>query len=312
MATTALGIMQDSAGNGVDPHTHRKIIQARWSNPGVITGLSVTGGSGLTYSVSAGCAVVTRGESDGYAEAYFEGGSTPAVSAGDPSNPRVDLVWIKANDIQQGDDDNRVHVGVTSGTPAASPVAPSAPAGCLPIASMLVPAGATSTASAQMDSERDYAIPYGATMGRIGYYRDTVDGIVDTPQYTKSRRYSVSVNLPTDRVIELRFTGSAMCSGTAGQHTCWYVSFALDGEEIPYSGGEFWLETTTTQTVSKSFSIEVPSGTHSFSVMTGWVSGEAAPVVKAGPYDDYGGGAAGKFTGTFPGRIFEVWDRGIV
>lgn len=310
MATTALGIMQDSAGNGVDPHTHRKIIQARWSNPGVITGLSVTGGSGLTYSVSAGCAVVTRGESDGYAEAYFEGGSTPAVSAGDPSNPRVDLVWIKANDIQQGDDDNRVHVGVTSGTPAASPVAPSAPAGCLPIASMLVPAGATSTASAQMDSERDYAIPYGATMGLIGQsvlnYEGPSDYTDDGKDYYEN---AITFAIPTKRVLELRFTAcaSAASSTDVTQPTtepldtaCWYVGIQLDGSDIQGGGGQFQVFRAW-QPVMLSVVVEVEAGTHTVRTRNHRVQWGNNIYFTAHTDADQ----------TYQGRTLQVWDRGV-
>lgn len=300
MATTALGIMQDSAGNGVDPHTHRKIIQARWSNPGVITGLSVTGGSGLTYIVSAGCAVVTRGESDGYAEAYFEGGSTPSVSAGDPSNPRVDLVWIKANDIQQGDDDNRVHVGVTSGTPSASPVAPSAPAGCLPIASMLVPAGATSTASAQMDSERDYAIPYGSSLGLLVEYHDTADAEETLSTKKTAMRYQQSVYLPTARLVELDLTVCAFSSGTGDDYSNLYTSFAVDGEYIANAGGEVKLDTQTAMTFQRTHVMEVEAGNHTFAAVFGYSQHK--------PHYRYGSYGANM---SYPGRVFRIWDRGV-
>ena len=300
MATTALGIMQDSAGNGVDPHTHRKIIQARWSNPGVITGLSVTGGSGLTYSVSAGCAVVTRGESDGYAEAYFEGGSTPAVSAGDPSNPRVDLVWIKANDIQQGDDDNRVHVGVTSGTPAASPVAPSAPAGCLPIASMLVPAGATSTASAQMDSERDYAIPYGATLGLLGENVDTRDMIGDSVAGAWHYENAVEFTVPTARLVELIYSCTfSNTPSNSGDFLSWGVAaFQIDGEDVPHSGTEWQATNNVWEDHEVSCLVEVSAGTHVARVRNGKFSGSPSN----------GGGLDAERKG----RTLRVWDRGVV
>lgn len=312
MATTALGIMQDASGNGVDPHTHRKCIQARWGNVGIVTGLAVTGRSDLKYNVAAGVAVTSRSSSDGYCEAYWEGGQTPAVAAGNASNPRIDLVWIKANDLQQGDDDNRVHVGVTSGTPSASPKAPACPAGCTPIAYMKLPANATSTSGAQASGSRPFATPYGATLGRIGYYHDTSKGNVDTKLRAKSTRYSRSVNLPTDRVVELVFTASAYCSGDADDdNSSWYVAFVMDGDEIAYSGGEFYLNTQTCQTVQKRFIIEVPAGSHSFAVVTAWTSGEACPAVRSGSYSSQDPSASTSFSGTFPGRIFEIWDRGI-
>lgn len=225
---TALGIAQLADGTGTDPLTLRRIIQGRWANPGVVCGLEVTGGTGLAYSVSAGCAVTSRAESDGCCEAYFPGGSTPAVSAGDPSNPRIDLVWIRANDPQQGDDDNSVAVGVTSGVASASPVAPEAPAGCLPLATMLVPAAATSTGSAQPSGGRAYAIPYGASMGVLARVGENVDGAVDNSSQLPFAQ--VRLELPTRRNLTIN---AYLCVSTPGKDgktgvaTC---RFVVDGE----------------------------------------------------------------------------------
>lgn len=225
---TALGIAQLADGTGTDPLTLRRIIQGRWANPGVICGLEVTGGTGLAYSVSAGCAVTSRAESDGCCEAYFPGGSTPAVSAGDPSNPRIDLVWIRANDPQQGDDDNSVAVGVTSGAASASPVAPEAPAGCLPLATMLVPAAATSTGSAQPSGGRAYAIPYGASMGVLARVGENVDGAADNSSQLPFAQ--VRLELPTRRNLTIN---AYLCvstpnkDGKTGVATC---RFMVDGE----------------------------------------------------------------------------------
>lgn len=312
MATTALGIMQASDGAGVDPLTHRRIIKSHWANTGIVSGLEVTGGSGLTYNVSAGNAVLSRSNSDGYTEAYWEGGTTDAVSTGDPSNPRIDTVWLKAYDAQQGDPDNRVHVGVTQGTPSSSPVAPSAPSGCLAIARMRMPAGATSTSSAQQTTARDYAIPYGSTLGLLASYRDTANGAFDTTRMSKSFRCSVQVTVPTDRLLELRFTASVASGGDYGSddYTNWYHAFALDGTEVQYSGGEVYLNNTTCETYTWTHVVEVAAGVHSVAAVTAWVSGTDAPIRRAGTYVSQGGSATG-FSGTFPGLLLEVWDRGV-
>ena len=313
MATTALGIMQDSEGAGVDPLTHRRIIKARWTNPGIITGIGVSGTSGLTYQVGAGNAVLCRAESDGYTEAYWEGGQTPAVAVGDPSNPRIDTVWLRANDLQQGDPDNRVQVGVTQGTPAASPVAPDAPDGCLAIAAMLVSAAATSTAKATQTTQREFAIPYGATLGLLGSYHDTTNGSFDTTRMSKSLRCAVQVTVPTDRLLELRFTASVASGGEYGtdDYTNWYHAFALDGTEVPYSGGEVYLNNTTCETYTWTHVVEATAGVHSVAAVTAWVSGTDAPIRRAGTYESQGSGSAAKFAGTFPGLLLEVWDRGV-
>ena len=134
--TVALGIAPDSSGTGVDPLTHRKLIMGHWNNVGIISNsrskadempLNVTGRSDLRYDVAAGAAVCSRGRADGYTEAYWAGGQSPAIPTPDPNNGRCDYVWIRANDPTQGGSSNQVEIGVTAGTPAANPGYPKWP-----------------------------------------------------------------------------------------------------------------------------------------------------------------------------------------
>ena len=144
MSTVALGIAPNTSNIGVTPLVHRRILGAQFANCGIIDGLNVTGRNDLRYNVGAGVAVCSRGDSDGKTIAYHEGGQTPAVSAGDPSNPRIDIVWICAhNQLEYKDSDNYVTLGVTQGTPSANPAEPTIPAGCTMLRKMRMPAGAT-------------------------------------------------------------------------------------------------------------------------------------------------------------------------
>lgn len=298
--------MQDSDGNGVSPLTHRKVIQARWSNTGVITGLEVSGGSDMRYTVSAGCAVVSRSDSDGFAEAYWEGGTTGSVSSGDPSNPRIDVIWIKANDKQQGDPDNLVHIGVTSGTASASPVAPDVPAGCTEIARVTVPAGASSTSTGEISSDYNRAIPYGASLGLLAEYVDTQNHRGNDVPGKMFTMYPMSITVPTDRLIEFRFTVCASANGSTADYCDWYQAFMLDGETIPYSGGEFHLTDTSITTFQRAFVTEVSAGTHTVACQTGLMNPAGmAPYFRYGHVSGYPEGC------TYQGNIFQVWDRGI-
>lgn len=148
MSNTAFGVAQTSAGVGTTDTDMRKIIAAQWESTGVIDGLAVTGTTSLYYKVAAGVAVCSKGASDGKTLAYFSGGNTSAVSANSSGNPRIDCIWITAHDATQGDSDNLVTLGVTQGTPAATPVAPTLPTYATLLAEMLLPAGATTTANA--------------------------------------------------------------------------------------------------------------------------------------------------------------------
>lgn len=260
MATTALGIMQDSDGAGVDPLTHRRIIQSRWLNTGVVTGLTVTG-TGLAYQVAAGCAVLSRADSDGYVEAYWEGGTTDTVDANSSSSPRVDLVWMRAMDAQQGDPDNRVHVGVTQGTPAASPVAPACPSGCTPVMEMLVPANSSTLNSASQNASVTYAIPYGASLGVLARVQEAVNGTVSNTLTTPFLQ--AQVYLPTDRNITVTAflcVSTAEKDGSTGVATCRYI---IDGEryttrKVAYTGD--WV------TYEPSTDVQLDAGYHTIGI----------------------------------------------
>lgn len=168
--TTALGIRPDAKSQGVSPQVHRHIISAQWASDGIIQGLTVTGGTGLTYTVSAGTALIQPDGQKGEAVlAYWPGGATPAVAAGNAGLSRYDVIWLRAHDLDKGDADNQVVLGVTQGTPAADPDVPldQVPSDVVRLAAMLVPAGMTQTKACSTDGAERYAMPYGASKGLI-------------------------------------------------------------------------------------------------------------------------------------------------
>lgn len=298
MATTALGIMQDSSGAGVDPLTHRRIIQSRWLNTGVITGLTVTG-TGLAYNVSAGCAVLSRADSDGYVEAYWEGGTTDTVDANTSSSPRVDLVWMRAMDIQQGDDDNRVHIGVTQGTPAASPTAPTCPSYCTPIMEMLVPANSSTLNSASQNASTTYAIPYGASLGVLARIQEAVDGEVSNTLTTPFLQ--TQVYLPTDRnltVTAFLCVSTPEKDGSTGIATCRYI---VDGEryttrKVAYNG--YWV------TYEPSTDVQLDAGYHTIGITMFKETGTDFVVHYGGSTSDIDAGD------NYVGRVLRINDNG--
>lgn len=199
--SVAFGIPQAADGTGTTAQDMRRILAALYPNPGVISGLAVSGDTTLSYRVGAGVAACSRGGSDGRTLAWFPGGRTPAVAANAAGNPRVDVVWLCAHDASQGDADNLVALGVTQGTPAASPAAPAIPGYATRLGAMLVPAGATTTANAARTGGVDYAVPYGASLGVLMSGRDTANGVVElaSPRVAASG----TVSLPTDRLVQL-------------------------------------------------------------------------------------------------------------
>jgi hypothetical protein len=230
----AFGVDRDGNGTGLDALTLRRIIKGKWTNTGITTGLAVSGRSNLQYAVSAGMAVCSMSDADGYTEAYYPGGVTEnAVSAADATYARIDTVYMLAN---TGSPDNLIHVDVKQGTPSATPVAPSLPSGATALRRMKLPAGATTTAAASPVDSADYAIPYGVSLGRLANSKVTADYTVQEDNKWH-QQVAVSFTLPTDRL--LRFTWKAACTTGPGRDTdrndsmgSYFLQLRLDGNAI--------------------------------------------------------------------------------
>lgn len=72
------------------------------------------------------------------------------VAAAPSANSRIDVVFVKQQETRSpmSDDSDFPVFGVAKGTAAATPVAPSIPAGALALAKVLIPAGVSNTAAA--------------------------------------------------------------------------------------------------------------------------------------------------------------------
>lgn len=72
------------------------------------------------------------------------------LAAAPSANSRIDVVYVKQNEERSpmSDSSNVPEFGVVKGTVAATPVAPSVPAGALELARVLLPAGVSNTAAA--------------------------------------------------------------------------------------------------------------------------------------------------------------------
>lgn len=72
------------------------------------------------------------------------------LAASPSANSRIDVVYVKQNEARSpmSDSSDVPKFGVVQGTAAATPVAPSVPAGALALAQVLIPAGVSNTAAA--------------------------------------------------------------------------------------------------------------------------------------------------------------------
>ncbi|WP_088320299.1 hypothetical protein [Kineosporia sp. R_H_3] len=141
-ARLALSGLVAPASGGVDVRTG-----VFWG-PGMTT--LVSGTAAMTYSVAAFQAVANRGTAAlgpylgaNDATATVITGAAP----GTVGTKRIDVIWIRFPDAEQGDADSTAVLGVTQGTAAASPTVPSIPTGALALARAEVPQGTTRTDS---------------------------------------------------------------------------------------------------------------------------------------------------------------------
>lgn len=293
MGTTAFPIRQTGDGVGTTDTALRQIVAALYPNKGIISGLKVTGTNSLAYNVSTGVAICSKGISDGNTLAYSEGGNL-TVAANDANNPRIDTIWITSHDATQGDSDNLVTLGVTQGTAEAIPTEPRIPTYATKIVSMLMPAGAATTASATQNGTADYAIPYGASLGVLYSYQDTTDG--NQNAYDWKIQNAATITLPTDRILQFRYS---RCTSTAKGETSMYTSFIVDGNTVASSElviDHFWATRRF-----EAYAL-VPAGTHSIAVRD---------KLRAPARFNYRYSNGGDVNLNFTGMQFQIIDAGV-
>lgn len=214
--STALGVSANMDGVGLSPADHRKIIDAQWNNTGIIRGLGINGRPDMRYQVNAGVCVCQRANGDGKTVAYYPGGVSGVVSNGS-SNPRIDAIWIKANNqVEFKDDNNSVIVGVSMGAAASNPTPPTVPEYATVLCYMKVPANATNTNACTRIGEIDYAIPYGANLGLLGSSQERRDFELANTGSNKWNGLKTKINIPTDRMLRIMLIINFHAKGSNG------------------------------------------------------------------------------------------------
>lgn len=295
MADVALGIRNDGA-DGTTPLALRLALAALFPHAGILSGLSVKGSSSLAYSVAAGVAVCTRGAGDGSTLATVAAGSTPAVAANGTGYPRIDAVWVAAHDLDQGDPDNHVTLGVTQGTAAASPARPSVPTYATVLAYMRLPAGATTTAQATVEARGDAASASGGTLGLLGEAALNADREVSTGgSWSDFYTVAVTVTVPSRHLVRVDYRATLSAPGSNVGWTRVRPYLTVDGAEVKGSRRKWPAWTGPELTHSSSCATELAAGTHTVELHLAYDGGDwGLSIVDGGT-----GGAA-----------LSVWDEG--
>lgn len=114
----------------------------------------------MTVIVDAGNAVVGNSSGRGPYLCENTANQTLTVSTADPTNPRIDLVYIQVIDTVAGDTgSSATQVGIVTGTPASSPAVPALPTNgvSLSLAQVRVNAGVTSITGSNITDVRKSA-----------------------------------------------------------------------------------------------------------------------------------------------------------
>lgn len=119
-------------------------------------------GANMQLDIAAGVAVLAGDDAAGQGNYLVEATQTlTAVTIGtaDATNPRIDLVGIQLRDPSEGGAAGRDCIfAVVAGTPAGSPSAPAVPDSFLTLASVLVPAAASSIDDGDITDLRVHAV----------------------------------------------------------------------------------------------------------------------------------------------------------
>jgi hypothetical protein len=150
-------------GASGDPTTIRSGVLTRTTLSGVTQDFLVksrTDVGSLKVDVLPGNAIINRTGQGPY-ELFNFSTRTPVLSASSSSNPRIDRIVLHAYDVTGLADTNpnsagvnAAYVEVVTGTPAASPVAPTVPTNCLSLAQVLVPTNAANSSQLTVTDER--------------------------------------------------------------------------------------------------------------------------------------------------------------
>lgn len=244
--------LPDGSWDGMTPEGLQRAIGQSYMNAGIVPGnrstTKVTGTTGWSYKIPA-CAVfmwkslsARRG-----LIAPIEADTIP-VSAPSGGATRTDTIYVDLGGV----------VRVAEG-------ASSAPGGTVVLDRMVIPAGATNTQGATSNWDPVYAIPTGASLGRLAYWDGT--GTTQWTETNPTTRFSARFTLPTDRIVRLEQIATLTTPDNA-QNLPHYAAFTYKIDGSAWVKRAYFQADPTRQTRTVSMSLELPAGPHTVEVQT--------------------------------------------
>lgn len=151
--------------NGSHPaeNDRNTITAVAWYREGVLNtnDLVVTqaGTPSMTVSVAAGRAIIkgTETATQGNYIVWNDGSINVSIATASPTLPRIDLIVLTVQDSYYSGSNNQVIAQAITGTPNASPVAPSAPNNSIVLAQVAVAANTTAIVNGNITDKRTNA-----------------------------------------------------------------------------------------------------------------------------------------------------------
>lgn len=161
--TGGIGIMNAGGGHGVIGNADLKVTQR-----GAGANMSVDVAAG--YAFVSGTSILAQGVYSFANDAV----TNVSITTANGSNPRIDLIVAQIRDnTADGGGSNDARLIAVAGTPAASPVVPAVPAGCLVLAQVAVGTAVSSITNANITDKRTWAAAIGGVHRCLATNRPT-------------------------------------------------------------------------------------------------------------------------------------------
>ena len=244
--------LPDGSWVGMTPEGIQIAVGQMYHNAGVVPGdraeARVKGTTSWAYAVPSLTAFVWTSLASRRAVLVPVEAETLPVSAPVGGAARTDTIYVRSDGVV------RIAEGKTE-----------APGGSVVIDRMVIPAGATNTRGATSNWDIEYAIPAGASLGRLLHWDGT--GTTQWTETMPTTRFTGRFSLPTDRVVRLEQIATLTTPDKA-KNLPHYVAFTYKIDGSSWVKRAYFQADPTRQTRSVSMSIELPAGAHTLEVQT--------------------------------------------